>query len=57
MLLLGLILSFYWRPLLVSGVFLEKGQTGTLSMGMSMGKMAKPNEIEFSNILEALLSS
>lgn len=57
MLLLGLILSFYWRPLLVSGVFTGKEQTGTLSMGMAVGKMAKPNEIEFKNIIENLLSS
>lgn len=54
MLLLGLILSFYWRPLLVSGVCIEKEQFGTLSMGMSVGKMIRQNETEFSNIIRNL---
>ncbi len=53
-LLLGLMLSFYWRPLLVSGVFTQNDQTGTLSIGMSVGKMIKQNEVEFNNIIKEM---
>ncbi|AFM40904.1 ResB protein required for cytochrome c biosynthesis [Desulfosporosinus acidiphilus SJ4] len=40
LLLLGLILSFYWRPILVSGIFqAEKDNRGELTMGVSTGKV------------------
>jgi cytochrome c biogenesis protein len=51
LLFFGLILSFYWRPLLVSGVFIQKDPIGTLLMGMFVGKMVGQNEAEFNNII------
>jgi ResB protein required for cytochrome c biosynthesis len=53
MLLLGLILSFYWHPLLVSGVFIRQTeQTGALSIGMSVGRIGRQTETEFNNIIK-----
>jgi cytochrome c biogenesis protein len=51
MLLLGLLLSFYWRPLLVCGVFISREPTGTLFMGTPEGKLAGQNTTEFDNII------
>lgn len=53
-LLLGLIISFYWRPLLVSGIFTPQDRSGTLLMGMYAGKTIKQNEAEFNGILKEL---
>ncbi|KLU66855.1 cytochrome c biogenesis protein CcsB [Desulfosporosinus acididurans] len=40
LLLLGLILSFYWRSILVTGIFqAEQGNQGEITMGVSTGKV------------------
>ncbi len=50
----GLILSFYRRPLLVSGVFTGKEEEGTLLLGMSTGRMQRYNKTDFDHIIKFL---
>ena len=54
LLLAGLILSFYRRPLLVSGVFTGKEEEGILLLGMSTGRMQRYNKTDFDHIIKFL---
>ncbi|MDI6880745.1 MAG: cytochrome c biogenesis protein ResB [Desulfitobacteriaceae bacterium] len=51
LLLLGLMLSFYWRPLLVSGILEQEGR---LTLGMASGKIIGQTETEFGKLLSEI---
>lgn len=52
-LLIGLMLSFYWRPLLVSGVVVQTEKEAILTVGMMTGKMSGQNEQDFAKMVRA----
>jgi len=52
LLLAGLMLSFYWRPMVVSGLFrTEEGNHGELTMGAQAGKVAGGVQADFRRLV------
>lgn len=54
LIMLGLMLSFFWQPLLVTGYFNPSLQNGTLTLGMLTGRIAGKNDAYFGKIIDKL---
>ena len=54
--IIGLVLSFYWRPVKISGVFATNGNdSGKLTIGITTGKaVLEPASKELTEITEKI---
>jgi cytochrome c biogenesis protein len=57
LLLVGLILSFYWRTMVVQGIFQpEEGSQGEITLGVSVGKVISGVKEEFDRLVREIQS-
>ncbi len=47
----GLMLAFYWQPMVVSGIITKNGSAGQLTFGAASGKYATKVKAEFENLV------
>ncbi|MFZ3371529.1 MAG: cytochrome c biogenesis protein ResB, partial [Desulfitobacteriaceae bacterium] len=48
----GLLLAFYWQPMVVSGIITKNGSVGQLTFGAATGKYAARVKDEFEGLVE-----